>query len=61
MVLVSQSHTHDTWVWVQTGTGTGTLKYTHGLPVSNTIYYKRKGNYGVVIKSEIESTILKPP
>ena len=25
------------------------------------LYYKRKGKYGVVIKSEIESIILKPP
>ena len=25
------------------------------------LYYKRKGNYGVVIKSGIESIILKPP
>ena len=25
------------------------------------LYYKRKGKYRVVIKSEIESIILKPP
>ena len=30
------TRTHDTWVQVQTGMGTGTLKFTHGLPVSNT-------------------------
>ena len=35
-VKPTSTHTHGAWVWVQTGMGTDSLKFTHGLPMSNT-------------------------
>ena len=39
----------------------GNYKLRNNYKVLVLLYYKRKGNYGVLVKSEIESTIPIPP